>query len=286
MRAVTLFVVLLLFIIILPQIYAETYIKLVSPETKTVCQVYGTWKLSFEITNTNPYTVFVAIPEAIGYYDKSLKYSKEFQKLDVKGIVATYIEEDNYTTLNGEKGIWIPPYSTVKVHKYGIFTYNLSTTVIPDRYKIVGPALMNVISVFDETLIEKPLYKYGVKVDNYKLLVNGKVVKSSDTEVISIVIPTPLILKDYDSFNKLLGRYDVDVWVDSYRKYVNKHKTMSSKRYPELHDSIDDTLVPIIDNDFVDMDMNLKPFDVPAMVFTTDDGESKPLEFSYVMYKY
>ena len=266
---------------------------MVSPETKTICQVYGTWKLSFEITNTNPYTVFVAIPDAISYYKKPLKYSEDFQKLDVEGIVTTRIDKDDYTILNGEKGIWIPPYTTVKVQKYGIFVYDLRTTVMPDRLKVVGPALMDTTSVFDETYLEESLRKYGVKVSNYRLLVDGKINISNNTEVLSIVIPAPLVLENYNSFHKLVGRYDVDVWVDSYRGYVNKHKTMASKRYSELYNSIDDTLVPVVDdtlmplmdNNLRDRDANLKPFDVPAMVFTTDDGEIKPLEFSYVMYK-
>ena len=255
-------------------------------ENKTICQIHGKWKLSFEITNTNPYTVFVAIPDTLWYYNKPLKYYEDFQKLYVSGVVAAYGDND-YTILNGKKGIWIPPYTTVKVHRHGIFVYNLNIILIPDKHEIVGPALMDTTSVFDEIFLEKSLRKYGVKVDNYKLLVNGKIVKiPHNTEVISMVIPAPLVLKDYDSFHKLLGKYDVDIWVDSYRKYVNKHKTISSRRYFELYNSLDDSLIPTMDNDLTDIGINLKLFDVPAMVFTTDDGETKSLEFSYIMYKY
>ena len=254
--------------------------------TKTIGYIEGAWKLSFEITNTNPYTIFVAIPDHINFSDKSLKYSKDFLKLYVNRTIVTFENRnDHYTILNGKTGIWIPPYTTVKIYKYGNFSYILKIPINRDKFKVIGPALVDTIKVFDETQI-KSLRKYGVKVDNYKLLVNGKIVKSSDTEVLSIVIPAPLVLKDYDSFHKLLGKYDVDIWVDSYRKYVNKHKMMSSRRYSELYNSLDDSLIPTMDNDLTDMDINLKLFDVPAMVFTTDDGETKSLEFSYVMYKY
>jgi len=274
MRVIISLILLLLFI--LPQTYAET-----------ICKIEGTWKLSFEITNINPYTVFIAIPDNIYFSDRSLKYSENFLKLNVnKKVITNNDMEDYYTTLNGKVGIWIPPYTTVKIYKDGNFSYILSVSKTQNEFKIVGPALVDTTKVFDETQI-KSLRKYGVKVDNYKLLVNGKIVKiPHNTEVLSIVIPAPLVLKDYDSFHKLLGKYDVDIWVDSYRKYVNKHKMMSSRRYSELYNSLDDSLIPTMDNDLTDMDINLKLFDVPAMVFTTDDGETKSLEFSYVMYKY
>ena len=302
------FIPLILFLLLtlLQSSYAEEdllediTIKPVLATDKTICQISGTWKLSFEITNTNPYTVFVAIPDEIVYYDKSLKYYKDFQKLNVSGVVTTYVD-DNYTVLNGEKGIWIPPYTTVKVYKDGIFAYSLSTTVYPNRFKVIGPALMDTTSVFDDFQLENTIYKYGVRIGNYKLLVHGKVVKNSNTDELSMIIPAPLVLKNYDTFHKLLGRYDVDVWVDSYTEYIEKHhkmyddkrKRMVLERTSELHSSstspfvphVDDALIPEMDKDFVDKDLNLRPFDVPAIVFTTKDGEFKPLEFSYVMYK-
>ncbi|HID47683.1 MAG TPA: hypothetical protein EYP47_03230 [Methanococcaceae archaeon] len=302
------FIPLILFLLLtlLQSSYAEEdllediTIKPVLATDKTICQISGTWKLSFEITNTNPYTVFVAIPDEIVYYDKSLKYYKDFQKLNVSGVVTTYVD-DNYTVLNGEKGIWIPPYTTVKVYKDGIFVYSLSTTVYPNRFKVIGPALMDTTSVFDDFQLENTIYKYGVRIGNYKLLVHGKVVKNSNTDELSMIIPAPLVLKNYDTFHKLLGRYDVDMWVDSYTEYIEKHhkmyddkrKRMVLERTSELHSSstspfvphVDDALIPEMDKDFVDKDLNLRPFDVPAIVFTTKDGEFKPLEFSYVMYK-
>ncbi|HIP90145.1 MAG TPA: hypothetical protein EYH22_01180 [Candidatus Nanopusillus sp.] len=287
MRVVILLILLLLFI--LPQISA-----------KTICNIEGTWELSFEITNTNPYTVFVAIPEEIYFFDRSLdlKYSEDFLKLDRDGNVATNDDIENYyTTLNGKVGIWIPPYSTVKIDKDGNFSYNLSTSNW-NGFEVVGPALMDTTKVLSETQMMS-LYKYGIKVSNYKLYVKGKIVKSPNTEVISIVIPAPLVLENYDIFHKIMGKRDADVWINSYKRYVNKHKTMSSKPSNISIDNtlvpiIDDTIIPVVDDSLIPVIIksqegkndNSKPFDVPAMVFTTDDGEIKPLEFSYVMYKY
>ncbi|GBF36168.1 hypothetical protein [Methanofervidicoccus abyssi] len=270
MKTVPLLLLFLLFI--LPQTSAEI-----------ICEIEGTWKLSFDITNTNPYTVFIAVPDEIYFFNKPLGYSGDFLKLDIIGTVTTNKNiEDYYTTLNGETGIWIPPYTTVRIYKDGNFSYNLSTSETQAEFKVVPPALMDTTEVFDETQL-KSLYKYGIVVNNYRLYVNGKITKSPDTKTVSIIIPAPLVLKDYSSFYKFIGKYDVDIWTDSYRKYVDKHKTL--KKYSKLNTFIDYTLVPNMDNDPIDMDINLKLFDVPAMVFTTDNGEIKPLEFSYVMYK-
>jgi len=283
------------------------------PHKKTICQIYGTWKLSFEITNTNPYTVFVAIPDTVWNYNQSLPYSEDFQKLYISGIVATYVDKET-AILNGERGIWIPPYTTVKVQRRGIFVYNLNVSVVPDRYKVIGPALMDTVWVFDEDRLENYLGKEGVKVGNYRLLVRGKIVKIPyNTEILSMVIPAPLVLKDYDSFNKLLGKYDVDIWVDSYRDYINKIRALKKSSQDKFNNQasnrfvntqtptfyippdatfipmIDDTLLPI-NGDYtftsIAVDNTSEPFDVPAMVFTTDDGDLKSLEFAYVMYKY
>jgi len=301
----------LIFLSFILQVHAENNLEelipenitidVVSPEDKTLCQIYGNWKLSFEITNTNPYTVFVAIPEAIECYNKSLKYYKDFKKVNVSGVVATYVDRD-MVVVNGERGIWVPPYTTVKVYRHGIFIYNIGTTVMPNKFKVIGPVLVNTTWVIDDFLLENYIYKYGVKIGNYRLVVHGKIVKKPDTDVLSMVIPAPLVLKNYDRFHKLLGRHDVDIWVNSYNDYIEKHHKLYDERREiavlekgsELHNlmsspfipSVDDALIPERNRDFVDKDLNLRPFDVPAMVFTTDDGDMKALEFAYVMYKY
>lgn len=269
---------------------------------ETICKIGGIWRLSFDVTNTNPYTVFVAVPEDIYFFSRSLKYSNDFSKLYVTGMVNTNSDTDDYyTTLNGKTGIWIPPYTTVKICKSGNFLYTLNTFETQNEFEVVGPALVNTTYVFDETQL-KPLYKYGIIVNNYRIYVDGKIVKSSDTEVISVVIPAPLVLGSYNSFHKIVGKYNVDIWVDSYRRYIGRHKITSSERNSKIYNSLDDTLVPITDDDLVvynsfdnvaqiiddsfkDRGVYLKLFDVPAMVFTTDDGDSKPLEFTYVMYR-
>ena len=293
MRGVIILILICFFFSFLPQTSA-----------KTICNIEGNWKLSFKITNTNPYTVFVTIPQEIHFSDRYLGYSRNFLIVNVDGNVTTNQDvKDHYTILNGKVGIWIPPYSTVKISKDGNFSYILDTTDDESYFRVIGPALMDTIKVFDDTQI-RSLYNYGVKVSNYRLFVNGKIVKSPDTEVISIVIPAPLVLENYHSFRKIIRRGNADIWVDSFKEYVNKHEEMSSTTntitIDDTFSAIDDTLVPIIDKDnnlipIIDNSLippivrgssNKKPFDVPAMVLTTDDGDLKSIEFSYVMYKY
>jgi len=268
----------------------------VIPHNKTICYLWGTWKLSFEITNTNPYTVFVAIPDVVWCYNQTLPYSEDFQKVYVSGVVATYTN-DTMVTLNGENGIWVPPYTTVKVQRRGIFFQEINVSIVADSHKVIGPALVDMVWVFDGDLLETYVRKHGVKISNYRLLVKGVIIKRSDnTQTLSMVIPAPLVLKDYDSFRKLLGRYDVDIWVDSYREYILKHRMLSlknSKRYNKVETPVfyiqpDDTLLPTIDDILAPVRIHdvSKPFDVPAMVLTTDDGDLESIEFSYVMYKY
>lgn len=262
-------------LVFLSQTYAET-----------IGNISGYWKLSFEITNTNPYTVFVAIPYELEFTNKPLIFSKDFNILNVLGNIFTYQDSmDFYTILNGELGFWIPPYTKVNVYRRGNFTYLLNTNDFNDEYKVVGPALVNNIMIFNEKEQMDLLYKEGVRVNNYRLYVRGKFLKSQDSNVVSIVIPAPLVLKDYSKFNKIIGKGDVDIWVDSYNDYIRGHEKISYKMHPELYDAFnDDTLIPRMLTEPDDVNMNIKLFDVPAMVFTTSDNS--PIEFSYVMYSY
>ncbi|MBW9222553.1 hypothetical protein KKP97_05860 [Methanothermococcus sp. SCGC AD-155-C09] len=247
------------------------------------------WKISYEITNTNPYTVFVVMPYNINFSNVLIKLPKDFTTLNVSGF--TFTNQDYgeiYTTLNEELGFWVPPYTTVKIHRDGILSYMLIPN-IPDNaqneFRVAGPAIMNNITIFDEKERMKLLHKEGVKI-KYKLYVRGKFLKSKNSNVVSMVIPAPLVLKNYHTFNKIVGKGDVDIWVDSYNDYIRKHEKISYKMHPELYDNVfnDDTLIPKMLTEPDDDSMNIKLFDVPAMVFTTSDD--KPIEFSYVMYSY
>jgi hypothetical protein len=258
------------FISIIPIVCAET----------TIAQMEGYWILTGELTNTNPYTVFVAVPDNITYSYKTLKSSDDFLSVNLNDNSPPINTVVVYTTvLNGKEGFWIPPYSTAEISIGGVINYSLTIDDSQNDYDISGPALVNRLEVLDLNTIF-PIYKKGVKLNEFKLWVSGNISKSEDTDVLSIIVPAPVVLNDYYKFNKLLGKYDADVWIDSYNKYIDEHEQISYKQNPELYE-IDDALVPIMDDDF-GMDVNLKIFDVPAMAFTTESSES--IDFAYTMY--
>ena len=58
----------ILLIVLIPIGFAET----------AIATMDGYWVLTGEITNANPYTVFVAVPDNIDYTDKTLKSSNDF----------------------------------------------------------------------------------------------------------------------------------------------------------------------------------------------------------------
>ncbi|MBW9220718.1 hypothetical protein KKP91_00680 [Methanothermococcus sp. SCGC AD-155-M21] len=254
----------------------------------TIGTIEGYWKISYDITNTNPYTVFVAVPYYdIDFFSIPLKSSKDFTTANMP--VIYFVNQDYggiYTTLNGELGFWMPPYTTVKVHREGDLLYVLNTAnTTQNKYRVAGPALVSNTVIFDEKEQMDLLYKKGVKVDNYRLYVRGKFLKSQDSDVVSMVIPAPLVLKNYNKFNKIVGKGDADIWVNSYNDYIKGHEKISYKKHPELYDAFnDDTLIPKMLTEPDDGSMNIKLFDVPAMVFTTTDNT--PIEFSYIMYSY
>ena len=260
----------MLFISIVPMVCAET----------TIATMDGYWTLTGEITNTNPYTVFIAVPDEINYYNKSLKSSDNFLKVNLtdNNVNTTNAVGFYSTVLNGKKGFWIPPYTTVKIKINGIMDYSLNIDEKQDNYDVSGPALVDKTKILDLKQLF-PAYKKGIKLDRFRLYVRGSIKKSDNTDVVSLIVPAPLVLKDYCRFNKILGKYDTDVWVDSYNAYINNHKKLSSKK-PNL-DVFDDALVPNMEDD-LGMDVHLKLFDVPAMTFTT--SSSKDIDYAYAMY--
>jgi hypothetical protein len=251
----------------------------------TIAAMEGDWELSGEITNTNPYTVFVVVPDSGDLSDKSLKSSDDFVMVSPENSLnesESPLTADNDTSLvimNGKKGFWLPPYTTKKIKLKGKYGSTFSVDDSQSNYDISGPALVSSTKLIDlKTIL--PIYKKGVKLNEFKLWVTGNISKSEDTDVLSIIIPAPVVLNNYYKFNKVLGQYDKDVWIDSYNDYVTKHKEISYKQNPELYE-IDDTLIPNMDDD-LGMDVKLKIFDVPAMVFTTTSSES--IDFAYTMY--
>ena len=248
----------------------------------TIATMEGEWILSGEITNTNPYTIFVIVPEYVTTQIISLKSSDDFLSvgLNEANNSVIYVDFDNTELiLNGESGFWMPPYTTMKISMDSDYNYILSAGGTTTNYEISNPALVSGTKVIDVKTIF-PIYKKGIKLSNFKLHVRGNVCKSEDTDVLSIVIPAPVVLDNYYRFNKILGKYDKDVWVNSYNEYIKKHEKINYNQNSELYE-IDDALIPKMDDD-LGMDIKLKIFDVPAMVFTTSSSE--PIDFTYTMY--
>ena len=258
------------FISLIPTVFAEN----------TISNIDSHWTLTGYLTNTNPYTVFVAVPDNITYSQKTLKSSDDFLKVSLDdNSPSINISTSHTTVLNGKKGFWMPPYTTVKIKMRGVIDYTISTDGSQNGYDVSGPALVDSVKVMDLKTIF-PIYKKGVKFDNFRLYVRGSLTKSDNIDTLSLIMPAPLVIKNYYKFDKVIGTHDIDVWTDSYNKYVNKHKKLKYKQNSELY-NIDDALVPKMDNDF-GMDIKLKTFDVPAMVFTTSSSE--PIDYGYVMY--
>jgi hypothetical protein len=263
---------LILFVIIPPTTCAET----------TIATMNCYWYLTGDLTNTNPYTVFVSVPDNVSYSSKSLKAPDDFLKITLNdNDTPTYNTIVFYNTiLNGKKGFWMPPYSTIKIHMGGIWNFSLTESDSQENYGVSGPGLVNELKVIDlQTLF--PTYKQGVKFDNFKLYVHGSISKSPDTTTLSLIIPTPVALKGYYRFGKIVGDHDIDIWTDSYNEYIDKHEKIKYKQNPDIYDT-DDALVPTMDDDLGNSNLKIKIFDVPAMVFTTSSYE--PLDFKYAMY--
>ncbi|ABR56909.1 hypothetical protein [Methanococcus aeolicus] len=260
-------------------IFFIIFMPLVNGET-AIANMDTYWTLTGEITNANPYSVFIAPMQDDILSDKLLKSSNNFELLTINGNPINNTELDISTiTLNGIEGFWMPPYSTVKLKFGQEIEHIISSDGTANSYDVVGPGLVNKVETMNiKTLFEAR--KKGILLNEFKLYVRGSVVKSDDTDILSLILPCPLVLDGYYKFNKIMGTKDIDVWTDSYNNYLDKHSKVSHKQNPELYE-IDDTLVPNMDNAF-GMNLELNVFDVPAMVFTT--SEKQPIDFAYTMY--
>ncbi|EHP86566.1 hypothetical protein [Methanotorris formicicus] len=186
------------------------------------------------------------------------------------------------TTLNGREGFWIPPYTTYKISIDGNFKGYLTYNDHSKNFDVGEPGVMSNIKVLSLDKLFPMAQRYGIKLDNFKLYVSGKITKNENTEMISVVIPTPIVLKGY---YRLIKSADIDVWVPSYNEWVKEHDSKIMCR--DVGASDDDVLNPMIDNTLspkIGYDISIAPklFDVPAISYTTTSSE--PLEFSYVMY--
>ncbi|WP_232217806.1 hypothetical protein [Methanocaldococcus sp. FS406-22] len=250
---------------------------------ETIAKMSITYTLTGEITNTNPYSIFVAVPSNITFEEKTLPKPKDFLDVSVSttqtpGIV--FYE----TVFNGKKGFWIPPYTTIKIgiYHYLPITYDIKVDESQENYDVVGPAVVNKVDVIDlNKLFPDAKYK-GIKIGNFKLYVRGYIVKGNDTKSLSIIIPAPLVIENYDEFYKILGKGDVDIWERSYNDWYKnqmKRKNINIDNNDPLVPKMDDSL--LLDNN---INSEFKIFDVPIMAFTT--SSSQPINFYYIIYKY
>jgi hypothetical protein len=249
----------------------------------TVASVETYWILDGEITNLYPYSVFISVPEEIEYVTKDLRSSKNFVKLtsgetsDVRDKITVDISP--MAELNGQKGFWLYPYTKVNFKMYSNRTDTLSTENedgdgVTRTMEIVGPSIYPKTQLIDLNELIPASKQTGIKIDNFKLTVTGSI-KKRDTEVMSIIVPAPVVLKDYSRFDKFTGRYSLNRWVDSYSDYIFGHKETSNYGLALL----DNSLVPILD-----FGISYNIFDVPAIVYTTSSGNE--FDFFYQMYWY
>ncbi|MBA2840637.1 hypothetical protein HNP87_001169 [Methanococcus maripaludis] len=276
------YLIIFLFLIsIIPNAHSET----------TVATLDTYWSLTGEITNEYPYSVFITIPEEIEYIEKDLKSSKNFMELtngesddddDEESTDPVTFDITPKSELNGQEGFWIPPYTTANIKMYSTRVDVLTTKEDDDEEDddevvrtmgISGPAAYPKTKLIDLSEIIPASKKDKIGLDNFKLYVKGSIVKN-DTDVLSILIPAPIVLKDYSTCDKFISKYSVNTWVDSYSDWVSDHNELSSYGSTML----DNTLVPVFDlgPGFY------KTFDVPALVYTTSSNQE--LSFSYKMY--
>lgn len=264
-----------------------TILALVIPmgysETTIIGNMDIYWSLTGEITNLYPYSVFVAVPDNITYSEKTLKSSQGFLTVNLIEDSSYYDmaqPDKNYiTTLNGKKGFWIPPYTTVKIKIYGNMTNSLVVDNTQGNFNVSGPGVVASTKIANLKEIFPVAERDGIKLNNFKLYVRGTI-KKENTDVLGVIIPAPIVLKDYYRFNKIMGRYNTDIWIDSYSEWVADH-TSKRKYYTEYNSwFLDNSLIPTIGYEI--NTVSLRPFDIPAISYTT--SSSKDVEFSYKMY--
>ncbi|WP_244409516.1 hypothetical protein [Methanocaldococcus jannaschii] len=246
---------------------------------RTIAEMSITYKLTGEITNTNPYSIFVAVPSNITFEEKTLPKPEDF--LDVSTSVTQTSGIVFYKTIfNGKEGFWIPPYTTVKIniYHYTPITYDIKIDESQENYDVVGPAVVNKVNVIDLNKLFPDAKYEGIKIGKFKLYVSGYIVKGNDTESLSIIVPAPLVIDNYDEFHKF-GDDNVDIWISSYNEWYKNQMEREN-----IHIDNNDPLIPKMDNDVLgdDTHFKFKIFDVPAMAFTTSSNQ--PIRFYYIIY--
>jgi hypothetical protein len=288
----------LLSIIAIPLTFAQN-------ETTTPTETFGKIHLSYsiigEITNLNPYSIFIAMPD--GYIEIE---SSETLPIPSDGVIQATIEKpenvtyyilkpEKLTKFNKKFGFWLPPYTTTKI-KLRVYDCNMSIDIeSPTEYKfrVIGPAVSNTYNVINIKDIFPYASKEHIKLGKFKLYVDGYVeIYSESTTNLennkpvigsgasSIIIPLPLVLKDYKNINLIKDNKAPDIWVNYYDWYHNFMNTKDYYLMKELEKEDVSDFDPTLSDDFDDIDFEDKYF--PAMAFTVSDGGGK-IEFYYTM---
>ncbi|MCS3921481.1 hypothetical protein M2325_000154 [Methanococcus voltae PS] len=91
-----------------------------------IASINTNWEFKGDMTNNNPYSVFVNVPTEVKYEIKELKKVQYFKTLDYEDYDDEGYEYDMLNVgieplseLNGRTGFWIPPYSKVTFKFYG-----------------------------------------------------------------------------------------------------------------------------------------------------------------------
>ncbi|ENN95783.1 hypothetical protein J422_05973 [Methanocaldococcus villosus KIN24-T80] len=269
--------VLLFLIFFLPYIYAENVV---------IGEINLKYTISGEMTNNNPYPIFIALPDeyvVINTYKTLPLPNSGYCNLDIyqNSTNATYYlikPELKYMTIfNGKKGFWLPPYTTVKLKMIlPNISYALSIN-IPDEhnFRSVGPAICNKYGVIKLDNIYPNAKRDNIILDNFKLTVYGCLKLNDYSNAYSLIIPAPITFDEYKDI-VIIPINDVDdkIWINYY-DWLNGF--MKVKRKKKLLDDYSDNGL-LID----DLDINLDK-NYPALAFTTT-STNQNLEFYYIVY--
>lgn len=275
-----------LFFIFFPLSFAQNETTI---PTENLGKIHLSYSIVGEITNLNPYSVFVAIPDGQIEIEGSETLPSpndgiiELTMNKPENVIYYQIKPEKLTKFNKKYGFWLPPYTTAKI-KLSVYDYNISLDIeAPTEYKfrVIGPAVSNTYYTIDIKNMFPYASKEHIKLGTFKLYVSGDI-ETSNSESFSIVLPLPIALKDYDDITIIKDERAPDIWVNYYDWY---HNFMNTKHYylkkeledDELSSDFDPT---ISDDDFDDIYFKKEYF--PAMAFTVNNGGGK-IEFYYIM---
>jgi hypothetical protein len=285
MRRLILF---LIFFITFPIVFAqnETMNETSKYTFDTFGKIHLTYTIVGEITNLNPYSIFVAIPDGqvtIESY-KSLPLPSDgiiHANIVESGLIYYHLKPERLTKFNKKEGFWLPPYTTTKL-KLRVYDYNLTIYVeAPTEYdyRVIGPAVANTYKVLKIENLFPHASKEHIKLGNFKLYVDGYIEIYKNVGASSVIIPLPLVLDKYKNLYIIKDKTAPDVWINYYDWYHNFINTKNYYLIKELEKEISD-FDPMLSYDFNEFEVKKKEY--PAMAFTIDEGGGK-IEFYYTM---